>query len=191
MPTLLQCNSPSIVVKPAKCIRPNYFGQLPVVEMPRASRQRRTRSARVEATAVPNGTAQDSNAAPSTSRSQAVLPILTKLKSEDAADRLWSCAGLCNLISEGDANLRRLLGSHKVVDLLIERMDASKETDVQVRAEAVGAARNLAVEGGAVVCAEASLTYFSARASSQNLHRCTTRACYLSYGLILLLYRKH
>ena len=120
--------------------------------MPRAPRKKPSRP-------VPYTT--DSNKAEkSTSpskREKEVLPVLTQLTSatSTAEDRVWACAALSHLLSNPDPSVRRLLGSHKVVDLLIAKANVhGEEKDVGVRAEALGALRNYAVEAGQEVCAE-------------------------------------
>ena len=120
--------------------------------MPKASRRRKTRAARSEAAAGPSTLA--SPASKGAAREKQVLPIITALSSENPSDRLFACAGLANLLCECDVPTRRLLGSHKIVDQMIARCNVTLEADASVRAEAVGALRNLAVEGGAEVCSE-------------------------------------
>jgi hypothetical protein len=87
-----------------------------------------------------------------------VLPLLQQLDAESADERTWACASLSLLLSESEMQTRRLVASHKVVDLLIGKSNAQgSESDVGVRTEALGALRNYAVECGQEVCAEVSL----------------------------------
>lgn len=123
--------------------------------MPKATRRRKTRAARTDATAGPSSLA--ASASTPKVREKQVLPIFTALSSENPSDRLFACAGLANLLCDVDQPTRRLLGSHKIVDQMIARCNVTIETDSAVRAEAVGALRNLAVEGGTEVCSEVKL----------------------------------
>lgn len=125
--------------------------------MPKASRKKQTRAARQATSEAPvaDGRTQAAHGAPH-ERAAASLPILKKLSAEEetdtsASDKRWACAGLANLLADCDASTRRMLQSHKVVDLLLK---SSQHGDILVQAEAVGALRNLAVSGGAEICAE-------------------------------------
>lgn len=124
--------------------------------MPKASRKKQTRAARQAASDGPAAGRTDNNntnSAPA-ERAAASLPILKKLASDEtasASDQRWACAGLANLLADSDASTRRLLQSHKVVDLLIKMCG---HAEIMVQAEAVGALRNMAVAGGTEVCAE-------------------------------------
>lgn len=115
--------------------------------MPKASRQKKkARSARAgDPLAMP-----PSQAASEDSPALAI-PVVDKLKSatSSSAERVWACAGLSNMIISGDKSTIRTLGAQKLVNALIARSDPATESDLEVRIEAVGTLRNLAVQGGA------------------------------------------
>ncbi|KAK4685839.1 hypothetical protein P7C73_g4298, partial [Tremellales sp. Uapishka_1] len=68
-----------------------------------------------------------------------MLPILSKLKSPEYADRTWACAAICNLI-QNDPATRRLFQGRNVVGELIERLSDSID---EVIVEASGALRRV------------------------------------------------
>lgn len=80
---------------------------------------------------------------------------LTQLSSDSADDRLWATAATSHILSGADSGTRRALQSKNIVGLLINLLDDA--ASVEVQAETCGALRNLAIEGGAEVCAEVSL----------------------------------
>lgn len=63
--------------------------------------------------------------------------LLSQLSAPDAADRVWACAAVSNLI-QNDPSTRRLLQGKNIVGALITRLTDSTE-DVVV--EAAGALR--------------------------------------------------
>ncbi|KAI9508368.1 ARM repeat-containing protein [Russula earlei] len=91
------------------------------------------------------------DAASSTSnKTEAVLPIITKIGSADPVERKWACVAVSNLIYN-DPCTRRLLQGKNVVGTLIGRLTDSEE---EVVVEAAGALRNLCIDGGYEICAE-------------------------------------
>ncbi|KAJ8596260.1 ARM repeat-containing protein [Rhizopogon salebrosus TDB-379] len=109
------------------------------------------------------------SAASSSPKNEAVLPIIQKLESPDAAERKWACVAVSNLI-QNDPSTRRLLQGKNVVGALIMRLSDSEE---EVWIEAAGALRNLCIDGGYDICAEmynknilAPLTTFVPKISS-------------------------
>ncbi|KAF7972187.1 hypothetical protein HWV62_18774 [Athelia sp. TMB] len=89
-------------------------------------------------------------AASSSSKRDAILPILQKMESADGAERKWACVAVSNLI-QNDPSTRRLLQGKNVVGILITRLSDSEE---EVVIEAAGALRNLCIDGGYDICAE-------------------------------------
>jgi hypothetical protein len=139
--------------------------------MGKQQRKTRIRSARLAASAS-HGAAPTakSPAAPSDAKKD-VLPIIAKvtashaiqtltdaialqLKADDVSDRIWAAASLSGLIATGDASLRLLLLAQGLVGQLIELLASD---NAELRLEVTGVLRNLAVEGGADVCAEVSI----------------------------------
>ncbi|KAF5352474.1 hypothetical protein D9756_005865 [Leucocoprinus leucothites] len=108
---------------------------------------RRHNPVRVPDTHLPKGL---SSAEQSSSKNAAILPILQKMESADATERKWACVAVANLI-QNDPSTRRLLQGKNVVGALITRLTDSEE---EVVAEAVGALRNLCIDGGYDICAE-------------------------------------
>lgn len=146
-----------------------------------AGRRKRIRTARSEAapTALPEATDKqksksgDSKKAngDSSNKKKELLPIIQKvgervctarsalnnemqLRANEASERLWSASAVSHILGTSDSSTRRLLQSNNVVALLIERL---ADAELQVQAEACGALRNLAIEGGFEVCAEVRL----------------------------------
>ncbi|TFY56002.1 hypothetical protein EVJ58_g7898 [Rhodofomes roseus] len=89
-------------------------------------------------------------ASSSSSRKDAILPILQKMESVDPAERKWACVAVSNLI-QNDPSTRRLLQGKNVVGALINRLSDSEE---EVIVEATGSLRNLCIDGGFDICAE-------------------------------------
>ncbi|KAI5117703.1 hypothetical protein M0805_003193 [Coniferiporia weirii] len=89
-------------------------------------------------------------AAATSSRKDAVLPIIQKLESTDAQERTWACSAVSNLI-QNDPSTRRLLQGKNIVGVLIAKLSDSVE---EVVVEAAGALRNLCIDGGFDICAE-------------------------------------
>ncbi|KAJ9092174.1 hypothetical protein QFC20_007447 [Naganishia adeliensis] len=88
-------------------------------------------------------------------KEEAMLPILKKASSETLSDpdeneRAWACAAVTNLI-QNDPATRRLFQGKNVVGALVERLTDGSDGVV---AEAVGALRNLAIDGGFEVVGE-------------------------------------
>ncbi|KAG8219606.1 ARM repeat-containing protein [Butyriboletus roseoflavus] len=83
-------------------------------------------------------------------KKEAILPIIQKMESPDGSDRKWACVAVSNLI-QNDPSTRRLLQGKNVVGALITRLSDSEE---EVWIEAAGALRNLCVDGGYDICAE-------------------------------------
>lgn len=100
-------------------------------------------------------------------KEEAMLPILKKvsiagmtiplmlipplqLSDPDENERAWACAAVTNLI-QNDPATRRLFQGKNVVGALVERMTDGSDGVV---AEAVGALRNLAIDGGYEVVGE-------------------------------------
>ncbi|OBZ78860.1 hypothetical protein A0H81_01356 [Grifola frondosa] len=90
------------------------------------------------------------SATASSSKGQAILPIIQKMESPDASERKWACVAVSNLI-QNDPSTRRLLQGKNVVGALITRLSDSEE---EVVVEATGALRNLCIDGGYDICAE-------------------------------------
>ncbi|KZT30974.1 ARM repeat-containing protein [Neolentinus lepideus HHB14362 ss-1] len=88
--------------------------------------------------------------AASSSKQEAVLPIMQKMESPDASERKWACVAVSNLI-QNDPSTRRLLQGNNVVGVLITRLSDSEE---EVVIEAVGTLRNLCIDGGYDICGE-------------------------------------
>ncbi|KAJ7597426.1 armadillo-type protein [Mycena floridula] len=108
---------------------------------------RRHNPMRVPDSHLPKGL---SAAASSSTKTEAILPILQKMESTDAADRKWACIAVSNLI-QNDPSTRRLLQGKNVVGALITRLTDAEE---EVIVEAMGALRNLCIDGGYDICAE-------------------------------------
>ncbi|KDQ63136.1 hypothetical protein JAAARDRAFT_120264 [Jaapia argillacea MUCL 33604] len=89
-------------------------------------------------------------ASSSSSKTEAILPILQKMESLDASERKWACVAVSNLI-QNDPSTRRLLQGKNVVGALITRLTDSEE---EVVVEAAGALRNLCIDGGYDICGE-------------------------------------
>ncbi|KZS92874.1 ARM repeat-containing protein [Sistotremastrum niveocremeum HHB9708] len=79
-----------------------------------------------------------------------VLPVMQKLESAEASDRVWACAAVCNLI-QNDPSTRRLFQGKNIVKALITRLSDSVD---EVVVEAAGALRNLCLDAGHELCAE-------------------------------------
>ncbi|EGO02511.1 hypothetical protein SERLA73DRAFT_175968 [Serpula lacrymans var. lacrymans S7.3] len=109
--------------------------------------QRRYNPVRVLDSYIPKGLA---SAASSSSKNEAILPIIQKMQSADGAERKWACVAVSNLI-QNDASTRRLLQGKDIVGYLITRLSDSEE---EVWIEAAGALRNLCIDGGHEICAE-------------------------------------
>ncbi|KAH7104899.1 ARM repeat-containing protein [Auriculariales sp. MPI-PUGE-AT-0066] len=120
--------------------------------MGKAQKQKQRQARRHNPTRVPDSQIpQGLDAAASTStKTQQVLPIVNKLDSAEATDRVWACAAVCNLI-QNDPSTRRLLQGKNIVGALITRLSDSVE---EVVVEAAGALRNLCIDGGHEICAE-------------------------------------
>ncbi|KAH7923890.1 ARM repeat-containing protein [Leucogyrophana mollusca] len=86
----------------------------------------------------------------SSSKNEAILPIVQKMESPDGAERKWACVAVSNLI-QNDPSTRRLLQGKNIVGSLITRLSDSEE---EVWVEAAGALRNLCIDGGYDICAE-------------------------------------
>ncbi|KAG6842438.1 hypothetical protein C0991_007568 [Blastosporella zonata] len=108
---------------------------------------RRHNPMRVPDSHLPHGLA---SATSTSSKSEAILPILQKIESPDAAERKWACVAVSNLI-QNDPSTRRLLQGKNVVGALITRLTDSEE---EVIVEAAGSLRNLCIDGGYDICAE-------------------------------------
>ncbi|KAI0348220.1 ARM repeat-containing protein [Trametopsis cervina] len=102
---------------------------------------------RVPDSHIPQGLAA---ASASSSKGDAILPIIQKMASPDVAERKWACVAVSNLI-QNDPSTRRLLQGKNVVGALITRLSDSEE---EVVVEAGGALRNLCIDGGYDICAE-------------------------------------
>ncbi|PPQ64078.1 hypothetical protein CVT24_008891 [Panaeolus cyanescens] len=89
-------------------------------------------------------------ASESSSKSTEILPIIQKMESTDVAERKWACVAVSNLI-QNDPSTRRLLQGKNIVGSLITRLTDSEE---EVVVEAIGALRNLCIDGGYDICAE-------------------------------------
>ncbi|KAG2022828.1 hypothetical protein CC2G_000548 [Coprinopsis cinerea AmutBmut pab1-1] len=108
---------------------------------------RRHNPMRVPDSHIPQGLAAASE---SSSKTGQVLPIMQKMESPDASERKWACVAVSNII-QNDPSTRRLLQGKNVVGALITRLSDSEE---EVVAEAMGALRNLCIDGGYDICAE-------------------------------------
>ncbi|TCD71129.1 hypothetical protein EIP91_012077 [Steccherinum ochraceum] len=108
---------------------------------------RRHNPMRVPDSHLPKGLA---GASASSSKSEAILPIIQKMESVDSAERKWACVAVSNLI-QNDPATRRLLQGKNVVGALITRLSDSEE---EVVVEAAGALRNLCIDGGYDICGE-------------------------------------
>ncbi|KIJ21986.1 hypothetical protein PAXINDRAFT_124380 [Paxillus involutus ATCC 200175] len=108
---------------------------------------RRHNPMRVPDSHLPKGLA---SAESSSTKKEAILPIIQKMQSPDGAERKWACVAVSNLI-QNDPSTRRLLQGKNVVGVLITRLSDSEE---EVWIEAAGALRNLCIDGGYDICAE-------------------------------------
>ncbi|VDB84234.1 unnamed protein product [Peniophora sp. CBMAI 1063] len=108
---------------------------------------RRHNPMRVPDSHLPKGLASASS---TSAKTEAILPILQKMGSADAAERQWACVAVSNLIYN-DPSTRRLLQGKNVVGALITRLSDPEE---EVVVEAAGALRNLCIDGGYDICAE-------------------------------------
>ncbi|TFY75395.1 hypothetical protein EWM64_g8618 [Hericium alpestre] len=90
------------------------------------------------------------SASTSSSKTEAILPIIQKMESADAGERKWACVAVSNLIYN-DPSTRRLLQGKNIVGVLINRLSDGEE---EVVVEAAGALRNLCIDGGYDICAE-------------------------------------
>ncbi|KAI0640125.1 armadillo-type protein [Trametes polyzona] len=108
---------------------------------------RRHNPMRVPDSHLPKGLA---SASASSSKTEAILPIIQKLEGVDPAERKWACVAVSNLI-QNDPSTRRLLQGKNIVGKLITRLSDSEE---EVVVEAAGSLRNLCIDGGFDICAE-------------------------------------
>ncbi|KAJ7902614.1 armadillo-type protein [Mycena olivaceomarginata] len=108
---------------------------------------RRHNPMRVPDSHLPQGLA---SASETSSKTEAILPIIQKMQGTDVAERKWACVAVSNLI-QNDPSTRRLLQGKNVVGALITRLTDSEE---EVAIEALGALRNLCIDGGYDICAE-------------------------------------
>ncbi|KAJ6510364.1 armadillo-type protein [Mycena sanguinolenta] len=108
---------------------------------------RRHNPMRVPDSHLPKGLA---SASETSKKTEAILPIIQKMQGTDAADRKWACVAVSNLI-QNDPSTRRLLQGKNIVGELITRLTDSEE---EVVVEALGALRNLCIDGGYDICAE-------------------------------------
>ncbi|KAF9059891.1 hypothetical protein BDP27DRAFT_442347 [Rhodocollybia butyracea] len=108
---------------------------------------RRHNPVRVPDSHLPKGLASASS---TSTKNEAILPIIQKMESPDASDRKWACVAVSNLI-QNDPSTRRLLQGKNVVGALISRLTDSED---EVMVEAMGALRNLCIDGGYDICAE-------------------------------------
>ncbi|KAJ7119418.1 ARM repeat-containing protein [Mycena epipterygia] len=108
---------------------------------------RRHNPVRVPDSHLPKGLA---SASETSSKTEAILPIIQKMEGTDAAERKWACVAVSNLI-QNDPSTRRLLQGKNIVGALITRLTDSEE---EVVIEAMGALRNLCIDGGYDICAE-------------------------------------
>ncbi|GLB35792.1 putative ARM repeat-containing protein [Lyophyllum shimeji] len=108
---------------------------------------RRHNPMRVPDSHLPKGLASASS---TSSKTEAILPILQKMESPDASERKWACVAVSNLI-QNDPSTRRLLQGKNIVGALITRLTDSEE---EVIVEAAGSLRNLCIDGGYDICAE-------------------------------------
>ncbi|THH20509.1 hypothetical protein EW146_g865 [Bondarzewia mesenterica] len=102
---------------------------------------------RVPDSHLPKGLASASS---SSSKNEAILPIIQKMESVDPTERKWACVAISNLIYN-DPSTRRLLQGKNVVGALINRLTDAEE---EVVVEAAGSLRNLCIDGGYDICAE-------------------------------------
>ncbi|CDO73409.1 hypothetical protein BN946_scf185013.g43 [Trametes cinnabarina] len=108
---------------------------------------RRHNPVRVPDSHLPKGLA---SASASSSKTEAILPIIQKMESVDPLERKWACVAVSNLI-QNDPSTRRLLQGKNIVGNLITRLSDSEE---EVVVEAAGSLRNLCIDGGFDICAE-------------------------------------
>ncbi|KAI9066451.1 ARM repeat-containing protein [Trametes sanguinea] len=108
---------------------------------------RRHNPMRVPDSHLPKGLA---SASASSSKTEAILPIIQKMESIDPLERKWACVAVSNLI-QNDPSTRRLLQGKNIVGHLITRLSDSEE---EVVVEAAGSLRNLCIDGGFDICAE-------------------------------------
>ncbi|KAJ3908972.1 armadillo-type protein [Lentinula edodes] len=108
---------------------------------------RRHNPMRVPDSHLPKGLASASS---TSTKNEAILPIIQKMEGPDASDRKWACVAVSNLI-QNDSSTRRLLQGKNVVGALITRLTDSED---EVVLEAMGALRNLCIDGGYDICAE-------------------------------------
>ncbi|KAH9897678.1 armadillo-type protein [Cubamyces lactineus] len=108
---------------------------------------RRHNPMRVPDSHLPKGLA---SASASSSKTEAILPIIQKMESVDPLERKWACVAVSNLI-QNDPSTRRLLQGKNIVGHLITRLSDSEE---EVVVEAAGSLRNLCIDGGFDICAE-------------------------------------
>ncbi|KAI0032161.1 ARM repeat-containing protein [Vararia minispora EC-137] len=108
---------------------------------------RRHNPMRVPDSHLPKGLASASS---SSSKTEAILPIIQKMSSTEAGERKWACVAVSNLIYN-DPSTRRLLQGKNIVGELITRLSDSED---EVVVEAAGALRNLCIDGGYDICAE-------------------------------------
>ncbi|KAF8640573.1 hypothetical protein AX17_000235 [Amanita inopinata Kibby_2008] len=108
---------------------------------------RRHNPMRVPDSHLPKGLA---SASQSSSKTDAVLPIVQKMESADATERKWACVAVSNLI-QNDPSTRRLLQGKNIVGALVTRLTDPEE---EVVVEAAGTLRNLCIDGGYDICAE-------------------------------------
>lgn len=73
-----------------------------------------------------------------------MLTLFPQLSDPDENERAWACAAVTNLI-QNDPATRRLFQGKNVVGALVEMLTDGSDGVV---AEAVGALRNLAIDGG-------------------------------------------
>ncbi|KAJ4472575.1 armadillo-type protein [Lentinula edodes] len=108
---------------------------------------RRHNPMRVPDSHLPKGLASASS---TSTKNEAILPIIQKMEGPDASDRKWACVAVSNLI-QNDSSTRRLLQGKNVVGALITRLTDNED---EVVLEAMGALRNLCIDGGYDICAE-------------------------------------
>ncbi|KAJ7437698.1 hypothetical protein FB451DRAFT_1450431 [Mycena latifolia] len=107
---------------------------------------RRHNPVRVPNSHLPKGLA---SASKTSSKMDAILPIIQKMEGTDATKRKWACVAVSNLI-QNDPLTCRLLQGKNIVGVLITRLTDSEE---EVVIEAMWALRNLCIDGG-YICAE-------------------------------------
>ncbi|GAA5934107.1 Syo1p [Sporobolomyces koalae] len=137
--------------------------------MGKVRHRKRTRTARLEATATPLTGADSSSSAGTNGttklpavqkKEQEISNVLDKLRSSDARDRVWASSTLSSLLLTLPAVHLRLLLSRNLIGLLIERLTlpipappsspdafpaAPSSDDLTTAVEALGTLRNLAV----------------------------------------------